>query len=309
MNSTKFLFVFFVIVFLLDMNLSAQSAIVRIMQVSGNIQIGSMEHWAQASVSQKLKNSDYVKVGENSCLVMVDEKLNKVKVLDNEGTYKVSEQWSKVPSSSPGLFKRFLKLLEDQLFNKGNKEVLSAAAVKRSTNAIRIASPESSKVIDKGIPLKWYKVDNGFNYCLTISNRWGEKIFTKSLFDTSFVVNYHDLNLKDSEYYFWKISSCKDPNVVSNEGSFYIDNQELKNKLADSIAAINKMFPEDEFSPVKEFTIASFLMENELNFDALAHFEKLETSPFFFEEYRNCFINFLLNVSMIDKANTFIKNN
>ncbi len=308
MNKTKIVVGFFLLLFTCH-EIYGQISSLKIMLLSGNVQIGNSNHWKTGSVSEKLKNDDYVKISDNSYLVLVDEKSNKFLELKNEGTYKVSALWSKIQTTSAGLFKRLLNFLKDEIFSKTDSELLTVAAVKRSANALRLASPESSKVMANIIPLKWYKIDNGINYCLSISNRWGEKILTKSLSDTAFNFDYHTFNLKDSEYYFWKVSLCKDSNLVSNEGYFYIEKQELKNNIMDSLVTIEKMFPGDEFSPIKEFALANFLFSNGLNFDALTHFEKLASSPFFLEEYRKCYIKFLLSVSMIDKANTFMKTN
>lgn len=186
-------------------------------------------------VGTQLASNQSVKVSPRSYLSLVHNSGGTVQI-SKPGTYNVASLEQKLASKRRSTTSRYVTYVISELTKNGNENINTnrykymnvTGSVKRATfNAFSVFLPETSNFYEPKITISWQKLVGTKNYVLKIYDRFEENVFyTKTLSDTSTVVDFSQGNLKTPTDFLIVIES-KERKITSDKyGLFRLDEED-----------------------------------------------------------------------------------
>lgn len=259
----------------------------------GTNQVKSGDGWAPLKPGSSLKDSDELKVGENSYLGLVSSTGKPIE-LKQAGPYKVADLTNKTKAGSSVLNKYTDFILSSNA--EGKKNRLSATgAVHRATenNAIRILLPEaqSSGIYNSTAVIKWESDKTQGPYVVTVRNFFEDELLKMETTESVAVIDLAPFYAKVNGVLI-DVKAKNDPKAHSKPYTI--------NKISKSEQArINQLLTEitdatAEQTALNQYLLAGFYEENKLLIDAISAYEEAIKLAPDVEMYKEAYQEFLI---------------
>ncbi len=171
---------------------------------------------------------------------------------------------------------------------------LNPASVK-GTTFVQLKSPRKVNFLDNSATFVWQKVNGENEYVFTITDRFDRIVHTKIVKGNKYTINADDLNLKQDDYYFWRVACNNDRTIKSPDCAFSFLSPDKKAKIEkDYQKLVNEIGGEN--SALNQIVLGNFFEMNYLPDRALKHYKKAVEMEPSVAEYQNIYNNFLKRI-------------
>jgi len=229
--------------------------------------------WVPLKTGASLKNTDELKVSENSYIGLVHS-TGKPLELKLAGNYKVSELAKKVGSGSGVLNKYTDFILSSNAEGKKNKLSATGAVDRGDNYAIKLMLPENqyAGIYNTVAIINWDGSKVAGPYTVTLRNMFDDELAKFETTETNFKIDLADAKYAKENAILVEVKSKADPKMVSK--------QHLIKRLAPAEqASVKKSLGEisgdvAEQTALNKLILASFYEENNLLIDAITAYEE-----------------------------------
>ncbi len=310
MKNLRFLTVSVLMLALMTFSAFSKKDVFSVLAVKGNVQYKTDGAWSKVMTGGNLPLSAVVKLESGSYLGLVFSNGNTAE-LKKAGEYSLKDIQGKLKDGKGELSSKLADYVMNEISSskdllssenyRNNMETLGSVerAVEMDVLAKRqripVKSPFKSDIISGKITLTWMNTPGVDEYKLQITDLFNT-VFTETTADTNFVLNASSANLDRGVYYFWTVSSEKNPEIKSEETCirFLSDKEaeEINGKLQDLLADV------DENSALGKIITAAFYEQNNLIFDAKEQYKDAVAMAPDVDEYLFLYMRFLKRTKM-----------
>lgn len=232
-------------------------------------------------VGTKLGNSQKVKVSPRSYLSLVHQSGGTVQI-SKAGTYDISSLEKKLAAQRKSLSSKYATYIISELTRNGKENINAnrykymnvTGSVKRATfNAFSVYLPEATNFYSPKVTIAWQQLIGTKNYVLKITDRFEEKVYyTKTLQDTTTVVDFSQGNLKNAEDCLVVIES-KERRIKSDKYGLFRLEKEDQPAFAKAYTAF-KNSNKEESEAARKLSEAFFFEDKGFYTDALRCYQK-----------------------------------
>lgn len=289
--------------------LFSQQFLFKVLTSAGNVEFraGSTYAWEKINSGESLYNIHELQLGKKSYAALMYNDGRTLELSEN-GIYKIQDLSRKIITTKKTVTQKFASYIAQEIISdKSEKKDMRtfAAVVRVKPNHIEAAVPYFTKVQESSVDLVWYAYPISTEYLVTILNDDSSIIFMDVVKDTVFSLDSKSLNLYKEKNYKWFVSDAANPTIISDTNTISFLSDENKNKILDTLKLIDD---EDQKSdaPMKILSLAYFYEINNLNIDALSHYEKIISLYTESEEFKKLFTKFLLKYKLFVKVSELL---
>jgi hypothetical protein len=268
----------------------AQDYTFKVLVNKGKNEVKSGNTWQPIKTGAVLKQSDEVKIVDNSYLGLVHAS-GKPMELKQAGNYKVIDLSARVSAGGTSVLNKYTDFILSSNSTKGNK-MAATGAVHRGGLSTQVYLPKVENAVvygDKFI-LDWEKDETG-PYVVSLKSMFGDDLYTATTSDQTVSINLTDPKFTNEDnivvqvYPEGKTDKAQDFMVKRLS---IADKERIKNQLAAEIGDT------DQSNALGKLILAGFYEQNKLFIDATtAYLEAIQLAPDV-DEFKEDYNNFLI---------------
>jgi hypothetical protein len=267
----------------------------KVLANKGTNEIKSGDVWQPLKTGASLKDTDEIKLGDNSYIGLVHSS-GKPKEIKTAGNYKVKDLSSQIGTGSSVLNKYTDFILSSNSAEAKKNRLSATGAVHRDVEsaAIKLVLPENqhSGIYNNLAVINWDGSKVPGPYVVTLRNMFDDELAKIETPETSIEINLADAKYASENAVLVEVSSKADPKQTSKQHLIKkltpADQEKVKVSLGEIMPDVA------EQTALNKFILAGFYESNNLLIDAISAYEeaiKLDPET---PSYKEAYAEFLL---------------
>jgi hypothetical protein len=292
----------FVLAFLLMTSLSwAQNAAYtfKVLVSKGKAEIKSGSSWSTLKVGTALKETDEVKIADNSYLGLIHSNGRPLE-LKEPGSYRVADL-AKNMSKGQSVMSKYTDFILSSTDTKRSRLAATGAVHRGTKDGIELYLPEpkKDKVFGDRVVLNWTAAHDTKGYIVIVRNLFEEELGRFETTATSFELDLNSEKLRPESDLLVKVLSQSNPTHASKEYALHRVNSKEREEVSKALEELGPAASEE--SALNKFILAGFYEEKYLLIDAItAYQDAIRLAPDV-AQYKEAYQDFLKRIGFEKK--------
>ena len=235
-------------------------------------------------------------VEENNYILLKYE--SAIKEINKPGIYNLQKIFNPGTSDDRSLIMKIIDYVSSEIIESLENEEFITGAVTRGVHPIVWEIPSRNNLLENSIELKWRTDIPITNFKTIVTDRYGREIVSIPVKSTSCNLSLDSAKFRRGEYYYCKVVSQDNPDIISDEIYFSFLDSERQKEIIDTLANINSFFEKSDSSSLLHIYLANYYASRNINLKAKEEYEIALTMAPMILEYKKLYDRFLTSVNL-----------